>query len=157
MSCDCGSGASREECCGRFLSGQELPRTAEELMRSRYTAYKLGNFDYMARTQVERFDWDTARKWSGKVEWEGLSVRSVENGGPEDQEGTVDFEARYRLDRMRHVHREKSDFRRIHGRWHYVRGNFVDQDTVRRDTARVGRNDPCPCGSGRKYKKCCGK
>ncbi|MDD8045128.1 MAG: preprotein translocase subunit SecA [Verrucomicrobiota bacterium] len=33
----------------------------------------------------------------------------------------------------------------------------LSQSPVRRDVAKVGRNDPCPCGSGKKYKKCCGK
>ena len=31
------------------------------------------------------------------------------------------------------------------------------QQTIKRSTPKVGRNDPCPCGSGLKYKKCCGK
>lgn len=36
-------------------------------------------------------------------------------------------------------------------------GDVVQVKTVRREEPKIGRNDPCPCGSGKKYKKCCGK
>ena len=37
-------------------------------------------------------------------------------------------------------------------------GNFIERDdTVRRNTPKVGKNDLCPCQSGKKFKKCCGK
>ena len=53
--------------------------------------------------------------------------------------------------------REDAFFRREDGRWYYVDGNVHGQDPYRRETPKIGRNEPCPCGSGKKYKKCCGK
>ena len=67
------------------------------------------------------------------------------------------FEARYSVNGMPQSLREDAFFRREDGRWYYVDGNVHGQDPYRRETPKVGRNEPCPCGSGKKYKKCCGK
>jgi SEC-C motif-containing protein len=67
----------------------------------------------------------------------------------------VRFAAQYRQDGVRLVHHERSTFRREDGQWVYVDGE-VDPKSPPRQVAKVGRNDPCPCGSGKKYKKCCG-
>ncbi len=157
MGCHCGADVDYSRCCGRFLEGDELPATAEELMRSRYVAYKLGDFDYMERTQVDPFDRETAQFWFGKIEWIGLRIKSVEGGGEGDREGVVEFVATYTLDGHRFEHRERSQFIRVDGGWKYVKGQIWQPPTLRRSVPRIGRNDPCPCGSGRKFKRCCGK
>ena len=48
-------------------------------------------------------------------------------------------------------------FRKEGDEWFYVEGNVYAKQPVRRETPKIGRNDPCPCGSGKKYKKCCCK
>nr|MDJ0811505.1 SEC-C metal-binding domain-containing protein [Desulfobacterales bacterium] len=54
-----------------------------------------------------------------------------------------------------HNHHEIAQFRREDGDWCFYDGEAPKPQTVKRETPKVGRNAPCPCGSGRKYKKCC--
>ncbi len=151
--CPCGTGREVEACCGRFVRGGEKPATAEELMRSRYAAYALGEVPYVLATQdVPDVDPDATARWARESEWKGLAILDTRAGGPGDAEGEVEFEARFRFDGEDRVHRERSRFRRRDGAWVYV-GQLAP---VARAAPRVGRNDPCPCGSGKKYKKCCG-
>ena len=79
----------------------------------------------------------------------------TEAGGPDDQEGVVEFIARYRTGGSAHAHHERSRFRRVDGRWYFVDGQMVKPTPVRA-APTVGRNAPCPCGSGKKYKRCHG-
>ena len=71
-------------------------------------------------------------------------------------EGIVEFEATYTADGMRDVHHEIGGFRKIDGEWLYSEG-MMRPTTVVREGRKIGRNEPCPCGSGKKYKQCCGK
>jgi SEC-C motif domain protein len=155
--CPCGSGATLEACCGKFHAGTPAP-TAEALMRSRYSAYVLGDIDYLVRThhlpKGEEVDRETAERWSKESEWLGLEVLATEKGGPEDSEGMVEFAARYRAGGSEHRHHERSTFRRIGGEWRFIDGREVRPPPVRSE--KIGRNDPCPCGSGKKYKRCHG-
>lgn len=153
MSCECGLEKEFEECCGRFLSGAAKPSTAEELMRSRFVAFGLRRFDYLEATQVDPLP---AEAREGKFpEWESLKVVASTDGGPDDDTGTVEFVAHYHQGGCRN-HHEKSSFRKIDGEWRYLGGEINDHGTMKRSKAKVGRNDPCPCGSGFKYKRCCG-
>lgn len=117
-------------------------------MRSRYTAFTLGAVDYLLETHHPRtrtvVDPDQVAEWAAS-EWLGLTV--VEARGD-----TVSFEARYRRDQEQQCHRETSRFARLEDRWYYLDG--VETPVSR--GAKVGRNEPCPCGSGKKFKKCCG-
>ena len=127
-------------------------------MRSRYTAYVEHAIDYIVETcagdEKNKIDVSETRTWSEKSTWLGLKILSVEKGGHKDTEGSVEFEAVYELDKLREVHREKASFKKLEGRWLYVEG-YVSPNTVVRVGPKVGRNDPCPCGSGKKYKHCC--
>jgi SEC-C motif-containing protein len=158
MSCPCGTGRPFEACCGPYLAGA-LPPTAEALMRSRYTAYARGEVDYVfgSHDPATRKDIDEAAvaKWSRESQWLGLEVRATERGGVDDDEGTVEFVARWRDNAGEQRHHERSLFRRVDGRWFYVDGQMVKGAPAVREE-RPGRNDPCPCGSGKKYKKCHG-
>ena len=145
--CPCGSGHSLAVCCGPFLAGEAAAPSAEALMRSRYTAFCRRQWDYLARTQEAPFE-----TGGEEASWLGLEVLAVTGGGEEDDAGTVEFAARYRLGGVEGRLHEISRFRREDGLWLYVDGEFPSGQRRR----RVGRNDPCPCGSGRKYKKCCG-
>jgi len=161
VTCECGLGPSVEECCGRFIEGAARPETAEALMRSRYTAYAIQNIDYLAATHdpdtVGNMDREDTEKWAREANWQGLEIVDTVAGGPEDEEGVVEFIARYETGGKTIAHHERSTFRRIDGQWFYVDGDMVKPKPVRRDTPKVGRNEPCPCGSGKKYKKCCGR
>ena len=148
--CPCGTSKSYAECCGKFISGQQFPASAEELMRSRYTAYQRREFDYIGDTMKppasDQFDIDEAKKSELNINWIKLEVIKATHD-------TVEFHAHYQLDNRDYVIHEISDFKFIDGRWYYVNGAHSDHET---NISKTGRNDPCTCGSGKKYKKCCG-
>ena len=129
-------------------------------MRSRYTAYVQRDYAHLERSlsAKERADFnaDDARRWAESSEWLGLTITGTTGGGPNDQEGTVSFAARFRSDGKEHAHVEVARFTREDGQWVYAGQEDHTSVPVRRSTPKIGRNDPCPCGSGRKYKKCCG-
>jgi len=158
--CICGIGESTETHCLPIIRGDKLAPTAEALMRSRYSAYVLGEIDYIfeslhpsQRAEVDRSATET---WSKKAEWKALEVVSTEAGGENDETGEVEFIAKFELGGMPQEHRERAVFKRDGKRWYYVDGKVTGQKPVVHEGPRVGRNDPCPCGSGKKYKKCHG-
>ena len=159
--CPCGSGRPYEECCEPFIEGRQPAPTAEALMRSRYTAHTLNKYDYLNETVHptirDEADHEEMKKWSEAVEWDGLEILSTKEGSEADMTGEVSFEARYSVNGMPQTLREDAFFRRDDGRWYYVDGNVYGQEPYRRETPKIGSNEPCPCGSGKKYKKCCGR
>lgn len=158
--CPCGSGGPFGSCCGPILAGAAAP-TAESLMRSRYSAYVTGQIEYLATSlhPEHRQDLDLAatRRWSRAAQWKGLQVVSTRGGGEQDEEGEVEFIATYKEKGVIKPHHEQASFRRAEGRWYYVNGDIVKSAPSVHQQPKVGRNDPCPCGSGRKFKKCCGR
>lgn len=159
--CPCGSGQAYDACCGQYISGTTAAPTAEALMRSRYSAYVLGEIDYvqatLAASHRASFDLEAAQAWSRNSQWLGLEIHAVESGAEGDQSGVVDFTASFALDGMPQQHRERAEFLREDGSWVYGDGEVKGNPTVRREAPKVGRNEPCPCGSGKKFKKCCGR
>ncbi len=157
-SCPCGSGRPSSECCEPFIEGRSQPETAEALMRSRFTAFALGSVDYLVSTHdpAEREPElvEEVRQWANSAHFTELEVLDTEAGGPTDDLGFVEFIARYTEDGRAKTLRERSRFRRIDGSWFYVDG-VLGKGTPDRVQPKVGRNEPCPCGSGKKYKKCC--
>ncbi len=158
--CPCGSGNDYSACCQQLIEGARPASTAEEMMRSRYTAYATAKIDYLKSTthpdKLSEFDEKSALSWAKKSAWHGLSVVAVEKGGAEDETGTVEFVAEYSQKGNRVKHHELSEFRKKDGAWYFWDGSPVPVETYVRQGPKVGRNDPCPCGSGKKYKKCCG-
>jgi SEC-C motif-containing protein len=158
--CPCGSGRPYAECCEPYITGAAQAPTAEALMRSRYSAYAEHAVDYIIDTCIGKDDADIdvkqTRDWSEKSRWLGLKIISVEKGGPADTEGTVEFEANYERDGLRDIHHERARFKKQNGLWLYDEGDIVPK-TVVRAGPKVGRNEPCPCGSGKKYKHCHGR
>ena len=128
--CVCGSKRPFEKCCARFLDGGQLPKTPEQLMRSRYSAYALGNYgEYLLQS------WFPATAQGLTVEalsrrscdWIGLDVIARSQQG---DQGLVEFKAWYRDENgKRQVLHEKSVFQRIAGRWLYI-GGEVDSSPV---------------------------
>lgn len=100
-----------------MLGDARLATTAEQLMRSRYTAYAVGDEDHLFRTWHPRTRPDSTAV--GGAEWLGLAILDVRDGQPGDVRGEVEFEAAYR-EGGRQVLRERSEFQRRAGRWLYV-------------------------------------
>jgi SEC-C motif-containing protein len=157
--CLCGSGAAEAQCCGPILDG-EAASTALALMRSRYVAYVRGAVDHVVDTHDPAsratLDRDAIARWSRDTRWLGLEIVATQRGGDLDQDGVVEFIARGVTRGAPFMQRERSRFRRIAGRWHYIDGAAVRAPVAAAPAATPGRNDPCPCGSGMKYKRCHG-
>jgi SEC-C motif-containing protein len=130
-SCPCGGGAYGS-CCGPLIAGEQLAVTAEQLMRSRYSAFALGAshpeaIEHLLRTHPETGQTAAARRKALKdscrnIQWLSLNVLDCQDGSPLDQHGTVTFEAHWR-DRHRRegVLRECSRFGRGEsGEWLYL-------------------------------------
>ncbi|MBO9484152.1 YchJ family protein [Salinisphaera sp. G21_0] len=153
--CPCGSGKTFIECCQPYIQGKPAP-TAETLMRSRYTAYTLSNIPYLVATthpgQQETIKQQKVYQQSNGTLWQRLEVVDTEAGQAADQSGMVEFKAWFResLSGPEQIHHERSSFIKKEGLWYFV---YPKMALVK--TENAGRNDPCPCGSGKKYKKCC--
>ena len=159
--CPCGSGKKYGECCEPIIKNTSEALTAESLMRARYTAYVVHEIDFIINSCEEGegiadIDKKATEDWSRNSTGNGLKILRTEKGQEGDDEGVVEFTADYTLKQMHDVHHEVAAFKKINGEWKYVAGNIITT-TVKREGEKIGRNDPCPCGSGKKYKKCCGK
>ncbi|WP_417593972.1 YchJ family protein [Oceanospirillum sp.] len=150
--CYCQSGQDFGNCCEKFITGKQLPDTPEQLMRSRYSAYVQADLAYIKQTTQKdirpEYDFEGLKAWAENSEWLGLKVHGTETSG---DEGRVRFTARYREKEGIINHSEDSKFIREEGQWFFVHGKDFTPVTEK----NIGRNDPCPCGSGKKYKKCC--
>jgi SEC-C motif-containing protein len=155
--CPCGSGIPEAGCCGPILDGVPAP-TALALMRSRYVAYVRGAIDHLIATHDpttrDTVDPAALARWSRDTTWQGLEIVATERGDELDREGAVEFIARGTTRGTPFAQRERSRFRRIDATWYYLDGRVGPAPALR--TASPGRNDPCPCGSGMKYKRCHG-
>ena len=117
--CPCLSGEQYADCCGRFHRGSAEAATAEQLMRSRYSAFVLLDAGYLQKTwhpdtRPSELELDPG------LEWRRLDVVSTSRGGPLDTQGTVEFKAHFRQDGERGVHHETSRFLRVDRRWYYL-------------------------------------
>ncbi len=158
-SCPCGSGAEYAACCEPVIAGKKAAVTAEELMRARYAAHVKVEIDFLFESthpdHRQGYDHKGTRTWAENSEWHGLDILGTARGGAEDEEGEVEFVARYRDRDGVRSHHERGRFSRKDGRWLFTEGVMVRSQPL--SSTKVGRNDPCNCGSGSKYKKCCGK
>ena len=149
--CPCGSGQSYDQCCGPVIAGGPAS-SPEALMRSRYTAFTKGNIDHLVSTlapeALKDFNREDSKTWAEQAQWQGLEIRKAEGQ-------TVEFVAKFKMNGKIQHHHELATFAQVEGAWKYVDG-VIDPKPAPRVAKTVGRNDPCPCGSGKKYKKCCG-
>lgn len=152
--CPCGGGKTFAECCEPILAQQRPAATAEELMRSRFTAHVARDYAHLhrtyAKTASEPYE---PGKDPAATAWTRLVIHAHDAEIRPDT-SFVDFTAYYREGDQEHALHEKAEFHRINGVWLYTRAVRQGPAPVRSE-AKVGRNDPCPCGSGRKYKACC--
>ncbi|MDE9366079.1 YchJ family metal-binding protein [Luteipulveratus sp. YIM 133132] len=122
--CPCGSATSYDACCGRLHRGEAEAETAEQLMRARYSAYAVGDADYLFRS------WHPRTRPPGVFEpeqtrWRALQIHSVRDGGVGEPEGVVEFTASYESDAGPGELHERSRFVRRAGRWVYLDGEMV--------------------------------
>lgn len=159
--CPCETGAEFEQCCEPILRGTKPAATAEQLMRARYTAFVKHEVDFILNSvlpeQRKKVDRNTVEQWSEKSTWKGFELLGKERGLETDEDGYVEFVARFAFGAIDQEHRERSHFVKKDGKWYFdpSRSKQPGLEPARKVTA--GRNDPCPCGSGQKFKKCCGK
>jgi SEC-C motif domain protein len=161
MPCVCGIGESTETHCLPIIKGTAKAATAQALMRARYAAYALGELDFLKTSlhPEQRGDYDekATELWSKKATWHGLEIVETTDGGEGDATGIVEFKAHYEVNGLRNEHHERAEFQKQNGVWYFFDGTQVTHAPIRREGPRVGRNDPCSCGSGKKFKKCCGR
>ncbi|WP_146874437.1 YchJ family protein [Halovibrio variabilis] len=146
LSCPCGRDETLENCCGRYHQGEPAP-TPEALMRSRYSAFSLGLSDYLLAT------WHPTTRpaklaLDPNTRWKALTIVAAEP--PSTTTGYVHFRACFYELGHWHALEEASRFIDDQKRWWYVDG------TPSLTRLKPRRNDPCLCGSGRKFKGCCG-
>ena len=158
--CPCQSGQEYAECCGPIIAGEIAAGSPEALMRARYSAHAKSASKFLieslhpsirgaeSENGQERYE-----EIQNDVSWDGLEVLETSEDG---DTGQVEFIAKYSIHNHPQSHKEKAIFAKEDGQWYYLDGEVEGHVTYRRETPKVGRNDPCPCGSGKKYKKCCG-
>ncbi len=125
-----------------------MATTAEALMRSRFSAFVLKNSAYLLASWQSSTRPPELDLSDDETHWQRLHIMASEQGTAGDSTGYVEFAAFYDGGQLH----ERSRFVREEGRWVYVDGEILPPV----EPVKVGRNDPCPCGSGKKYKKCCG-
>ena len=158
--CPCGSERKLDECCLPIIRGKRKATTAEELLRARYTAFTLGEVDFILGSHHSRTVKDVKREeiseWSKNSEWLGLKILESAGGAATDDKATLVFQAQYKVkDKDKEEeHFEKSFFEKENGEWKFLDAHGLHQGPYVRAEPKLGRNDPCPCGSGKKYKKC---
>jgi SEC-C motif-containing protein len=149
--CPCGSTREIKKCCLPLIQGDEIALTVEQLMRSRYTAYALREPEYIVNTwHVDTRPNDLVLEKS--TIWSGLKILKASNRTANT--AWVEFIAYFENNRVPGQMHERSRFLYLTDRWFYIDGEQIESDTQHK-LKLPGRNDPCHCGSGRKYKKCC--
>jgi len=158
--CPCGSNLSYDACCRPLITGERPAATAEQLMRSRYSAYVKKELGYILTSlhPDHRSDYDekSTRVWAESAQWNAFEVVATKDGGAGDREGQVEFVVSYTEDGIKKEHHELSTFKKEGGTWYFATGKILTPRQVVRTLPKTGRNDPCTCGSGKKFKKCCG-
>jgi SEC-C motif-containing protein len=144
--CYCKSGLNFSDCCEPFLRVEQAAPTALSLMRSRYSAYCLGDVNYLQATTHDH-TWSDAelkfiQDWADNSFWQHLEIVDF-------SEDMVEFKAYYIFEKVQHLHHEKSTFLKVNDMWKYVDGEIYEDKVI------FLRNETCICGSGKKYKRCC--
>ncbi len=156
--CYCGSSLAFNFCCQPVIKSIKKAETAEQLMRSRYTAFVIHDISYIQKTvagdAAVMFSFDDALSWSHAVDWEELQV--LRHQLLSQQRAYVCFKVFMRENGVGLCLYEKSEFKLIQGLWYYTGAlsHCVDAKAYR-DKKQVTKNDLCPCQSGRRFKHCC--
>lgn len=162
--CPCGSTLTFSDCCHPFIAGDALPSSAERLMRSRYSAYLTHDFDYIADTYATKeqcmsllancenshapISVEEIKASSLNTQWCKLEVLAAREG---DSYSEVEFIAYYQHTAQFYAMHECSRFVKAEGKWLYADGQMLGKTGL----IKMGRNNSCLCGSGKKFKRCC--
>ncbi len=161
MNCPCGIEKTYAECCEPVIKGERVAVTAEELMRARYSAYSQAEMDFLYDSlhpdHRDENDREGSQDWAENSEWHNLEIIETQAGGENDEEGTVEFIANYTYNGDVTRYHEVASFNKLDGQWRFTEGQPGVNKPIVREEPKIGRNDPCTCGSGKKYKKCCGR
>ena len=130
MDCPCGSELEYKNCCGAIIKKERIAETAEELMRSRYTAFTAANVDYLLNSNHQSTRPNKQRKaikkWAQSIEWIGLTIINKIDGEIDNNEGYVEFRAVYiENDKYEQIH-ENSYFVKENNKWFYVGGTDIE-------------------------------
>lgn len=169
MLCLCGSKLESSACCVSIVENSAIAVFPEALMRSRYYCFALKNAKYLVDTHApdtrENNLLEDITQWCNETSWRKLIVHSADNvkledalrdksfTTPTEQLPTVCFSAFYLYRGELYEMKELSRFIIINQKWHYFDGDSLQHVNY----GKVGSNKPCPCQSGAKYKRCCGK
>lgn len=154
MSCPCHSGQAFNSCCEPYLTNHQHAVIAEALMRSRFSAYTLGEFQYIYDTYGEEeqknLSVELLKEGSDEQQWMNLVIHEAKEDASPKQ---VTFSAFYLMADDLYELKERSYFATEYDKLKYISGDILVHDKIK----RIKRNDACPCQSGKKYKKCCQK
>ena len=159
--CPCGTGKNYLDCCGIYISGQKQASSPEALMRSRYTAFSKADVKYIFATMsskaLKNSDQEATKEWATRCTW--LSLEVIDAPPTTDDIGVVEFIVKYIEEDVEHELQERSLFQMRAGRWYYIgeapKARATMNQGSKNANSKINRNDHCPCGSGKKYKKCC--
>ena len=106
--CHCGKDESFEECCLAVMNGERADITASDVMRSRYSAFVVGNIDYLEESNHPEtrhlVNKDELRNWANESKWVGLEIVDTVDGGVDDESGEVEFKAKYQVSGKEVIH-----------------------------------------------------
>ncbi|MGS0828260.1 YchJ family protein [Shewanella sp. 0m-8] len=148
--CPCCSGNVYQDCCQPLHLKTQIAQSPEQLMRSRFSAFYLKQFDYLIATHhVDYLNGLTVQNLAQEPlpQWLGLEITASQQN---DSQGKVTFQAWYQLDDELDAIHECSSFIKQNEKWYYTQGEH-------KDVVFPKRNDKCICQSGKKFKQCCGK
>ena len=128
--CPCNSEKEFSSCCGRYIGSKEHAPSAEAVMRSRYTAYVIGDMDHLIKTipllQRKGFDKRAALSWSKNAEWLGLEVIGVKEF-EQGRKARVEFKAKYKIEGNEQLHHEIALFEKTQNRWFFVDAKILNE------------------------------
>ena len=152
--CFCGNEFTFEQCCQPIIDGKAHAKNAEVLMRSRFTAYVIKDYQYILQTyaSAQRTKFSVSELAASAQDTRWLSLQVLAHHAQENT-AQVQFKAFYQSDDRYYVMHELSDFSLETGKWLYTSG--IMQKDSREFTPE--RNSQCLCNSGKKFKKCCGR
>ena len=154
--CPCGSDKAYSQCCELFMTHSQSPQTAEQLMRSRFTAFYLHKHQYLLDThhpsQRDANDLKAIEKEQASTHWIKLVIHQATLGSINDLTGIVEFSAFFKQQGKLFELRESSNFIQENAQWFYLDGS----PTIQCKELKLKRNAPCWCDNGKKFKHCHG-
>lgn len=157
--CPCGLNQKLDNCCGPIIAGDNQANSPEQLLRSRYVAYSTGNIKYIEKTMkgsaAKDFNAESAKIWAESITWLSLDVKRSFLDPKDPTKGYAEFSVHFKdqVGKVQRIH-EISEFTQIDGQWFYTN----EKTPAKSNNSiynKMGRNELCHCGSGKKYKKCC--